>query len=156
MSQEHDHSAWDEVVLAARDQSAERQFAMIERFKLADGTEYSRSLEDARISWSRGGVPFAAGRLTMLGSVSASEESWLWSWANSSLPAPVLGEIDRVRRYGEANGFHLLAWESFHYHVDLVSEVRMVAAAVLDAEGMWTDTSGDLQLHFLIHDLTLL
>jgi hypothetical protein len=156
MSWEHNHSGWEAKALAAHERGAEKQFAMIERFKLADDTTYQWSMDDARITWSRDGVPFVSGRLTMLGSVSASEGNWLWSWANPSLPAAVLGDVDKVRRYGEANGFHLLAWEVFHSHLEFVSEVRAVAASVLDAEGLWTDTSGDLQLHFVIHDMTRL
>jgi hypothetical protein len=156
MSQNHDHSGWDAVVLAARERAAERQFAMIERFKLADNTHYQWSMEDARITWSRGGAVYLSGRITMIGSVSASEHSWLWSWANPSLPARVVGEIDRVRRYGEANNFPVLPWEGFGSDADLVNEARVVAASVLDAEGIWTDTAGDMQLHFLIRDLTLL
>jgi hypothetical protein len=35
-----------------------------------------------------------------------------------------------------------------------VKEARVVSAAVLDADGLWTDQSGDVQLHFLLHDLS--
>ncbi len=31
----------------------------------------------------------------------------------------------------------------------------MVAASVLDAEGLWADSTDDMQLHFLVHDLAL-
>ncbi|TDO50501.1 hypothetical protein EV651_120189 [Kribbella sp. VKM Ac-2571] len=30
----------------------------------------------------------------------------------------------------------------------------MVSAAVPDAVGLWTDQAGDIQLHFLLHDLS--
>lgn len=154
MSQEPDRPDWDEILLAAFERAGERQFAMVERFRLADGTRYRWSLADARITWSRDGAEFLSGRITMIGSVSASDGSFLWSWANPTLPQPALGEIDRVRRYGEANGFPLLMWESFHNHGEMVNAARQVSAAVLDAEGLWTDTKGDIQLHFLIHELT--
>jgi len=156
MSQDHNHSEWAAIVLAARERAAEKQFAMIERFKLADNTRYHWSMDDARITWSRGGATFLSGRITVIGSVSESEQSWLWSWANPSLPALVLGEIDRVRRYGEANNFPLLQWKAFHSHPNMVAEARAVAASVLDAEGLWTDAEREVQMHFLIHDLTLL
>jgi hypothetical protein len=54
----------------------------------------------------------------------------------------VLGEVDQVRRYGEANDFPVLPWKSFNYHPDLVAEARVVAASVLDAEGLWFDDLG--------------
>jgi hypothetical protein len=111
-------------------------------------------MNEARISWSRGGEVFLNGRLTMLGSVSLAQETWLWSWANDSLPPAVLGGIDRVRRFGEANNYPVLPWPGFAYHPELVAEARLVAASVLDAELVWADATDDTHLHFLVHDLT--
>ncbi|MFJ2092134.1 hypothetical protein ACIOEW_23115 [Streptomyces sp. NPDC087901] len=34
-----------------------------------------------------------------------------------------------------------------------VAEARMVAASVLDAEGLWAEPLGDVQLHFMIRDM---
>jgi len=155
MSQEHDHSAWEAVVLAARERAGVRQASMVERFGLSGDVQYHWSMDEARMSWSRGGAVFLTGRITMIGSVSVPRQTWLWSWANDSLPRLVLGEIELVRRYGEANDFPVLPWKGFKYHPDLVAEARVVAASVLDAEGMWTETADEVQLHFLLHDLTL-
>ena len=155
MSQEHDHSAWEAVVSAARERAAARQASMVERFGLSGDVQYRWSLDEARMTWSRGGTVFLAGRITMIGGVSRSEQTWLWSWANDTLPRAVLGEIEQVRRYGEANDFPVLPWKGFAYHPELVAEARAVAAAVLDAEGLWTETTDNMQLHFLLHDLTL-
>ncbi|MCG6498211.1 DUF6882 domain-containing protein [Kitasatospora sp. A2-31] len=151
----HDHSGWEEVVLAARERARSRQSRMIERYGLSGDVQYDWSLDDARITWSRGGAVFLAGRLTMIGSVSLSRRTWLWSWANDSLPRAALGDIEKVRRFGEVNGYPVLPWPRFDHHPELVAEARMVAAAVLDAEGLWAESLDDVQLHFLVHDLTL-
>ena len=153
MSQNHDHSGWEAIVLAARERAGARQASMAKRFGLAGDVQYDWSLDEARITWSRGGTAFLSGRVTMIGSVSVPQQTWLWSWANPSLPVLALGEVDQVRRYGEANDFPVLPWKSFSSHPDLVAEARVVAAWVLDAEGLWFDDLGDVQLHFLIHDL---
>ncbi|WP_067814301.1 DUF6882 domain-containing protein [Actinomadura kijaniata] len=149
----HDHSDWEKVVLAARERAHARQALMVERFGLSGDVQYRWSLDDALIMWSRGGQVFLTGRLTMIGSVSLTRQTWLWSWANTSLPRAVLGEIERVRRFGEANGYPVLPWPGFDHHPELVAEARMVAASVLDAEGLWAEETDDMQLHFLIHDL---
>jgi hypothetical protein len=130
------------------------QAVMVERFGLSGDVQYHWSMDEARIAWSRGGVVFLTGRITMIGSESLSQRTWLWSWANDSLPRTVLGDIDHVRRFGEAHDFPVLPWEGFEYHPELVAEARAVAASVLEAEGLWTDTADDVQLHFLLHDLT--
>ncbi|GAA2792092.1 hypothetical protein RMN57_33720 [Kitasatospora sp. CM 4170] len=151
----HDHSDWEEVVFAARERARSRQARMIERYGLSGDVQYDWSLDDARITWSRGGEVFLTGRLTMIGSVSLSRGTWLWSWANDSLPRVALGDIEKVRRFGEANGYPVLPWPGFDHHPELVAEARMVAASLLDAEGLWAESLDDVQLHFLVHDLTL-
>lgn len=59
-----------------------------------------------------------------------------------------------VRQYGEAHGYPVLPWPGFDNHPGLVKEARVVSAAVLDAAALWTDQSGDVELHFLLHDLS--
>ncbi|MFG2480520.1 DUF6882 domain-containing protein [Streptomyces fagopyri] len=149
----HDHSEWQEVVLAARDRARSRQARMVERFGLSGDVQYHWSMDDAQITWSRDGKVFLTGRLTMIGSVSLARRTWLWSWANESLPRSVLGDIDRVRQFGEENDYPVLQWQGFDHHLELVAEARMVAASVLDAEGLWAESTDDAQLHFLVHDL---
>ncbi|MFE6051383.1 DUF6882 domain-containing protein [Kitasatospora sp. NPDC056446] len=150
---QHDHSDWEEVVHAARERARDRQALMVERFGLSGDVRYDWSLDDARISWSRDGEVFLTGRITLIGSVSLARRTWLWAWANDSLPRAVLGDLERVRRFGEENGYPVLPWPGFDHHPELVAEARLVAASVLDAEGLWADESDGVQLHFLLHDL---
>ncbi|MFC8719449.1 DUF6882 domain-containing protein [Kitasatospora sp. NPDC057198] len=151
---EHDHAAWEELVGAARERARGRQALLGERLAPPDDVQYRWSMDEARITWSRGGTAFLTGRITMIGSVSLSHRTWLWAWANDSLPAAVLGDIEQVRHYGERHGHPVLPWPGFDYHPELVAEARLVAAAVLDADALWTEHEEDTQLHFLIHDLT--
>ncbi|MFI6844365.1 hypothetical protein OG535_38110 [Kitasatospora sp. NBC_00085] len=151
----HDHRDWEEVVLAARERARARQALMVERFGLSGDVEHHWSTDDARITWSREGKAFLTGRLTLIGSVSLARQTWLWSWANDSLPHALLGDIEQVRQFGEQNNYPVLPWPGFDHHPELVAEARMVAASVLDAEGLWADSTDDVQLHFLVHDLVL-
>ncbi|MHC5903476.1 DUF6882 domain-containing protein [Streptomyces sp. S6] len=151
----HDHSGWESVVLAARERARSRQALMVERFGLSGDVQYDWSLDDARITWSRDGKVFLTGRLTMIGSVSVSQQTWLWSWANASLPHAAVGDMERVRQFGEENDYPVLPWPGFTHTPELVAEARTVAASVLDADGLWTESTDDVQLHFIIHDLSL-
>ncbi|WP_418961122.1 DUF6882 domain-containing protein [Streptomyces tritici] len=150
----HDHSDWEAAVRAAHERAGARQARMVEDHGLSGDVQYHWSLDDARITWSRAGRVFLTGRLTLIGTVSLTQQTWLWAWANDALPPAVVGDIARVRAYGEAHDFPVLPWAGFRYDPELVAEARLVAASVLDAEGLWADTSDDVQLHFLVHDLT--
>lgn len=77
MPQNHDHSDWEAIVLAARERAGARQASMVERFGLAGDVQYDWSLDEARITWSRGGEAFLSGRITMIGSVSVPQQTWL-------------------------------------------------------------------------------
>lgn len=151
----HDHTGWDAVVLAARERARSRQALMVEHFGLPGDVQYDWSMDDAQITWSRDGKVFLTGRLTVIGSVSVAQQTWLWSWANGSLPHAALGDIEQVRQFGEENDYPVLPWPGFDSHPGLVAEARMVAASVLDAEGLWAESMDDVQLHFMVHDLVL-
>ena len=111
-------------------------------------------MDDATITWSRDGREFLRGRITMIASVNTERGTWLWSWANDSLPQAVLGDIDPVRRYGVENNFPLLTSPGFGADRKSVVQARTVAADVLDADLLWRDVSDqDLEVYFAVHDL---
>ncbi|AEV82014.1 hypothetical protein ACWT_0998 [Actinoplanes sp. SE50] len=110
-------------------------------------------MDDARIVFSRGGREFLHGRITVIGSVDHAQQTWLWSWANDSLPQAVLGDIAGVRDFGERHGFPLLVRPGFHAEQKPVAQAKTVAADVLDAEGLWFQPGDEIDLHFAIHGL---
>ena len=150
----HDHSEWESVVAAARSRLNVQQQRTVERFGLSNDCQYFWSMEDATMTFSRAGTAFAAARLTMIGGVSLERQTWLWSWANESLDPLIVGDMDRVRQYREDHGFPVLPWKGFHHHPELVLEARAVAAAVLDAEMIFTGVLDGYQYHFLLHEMT--
>ncbi|MEV0290135.1 DUF6882 domain-containing protein [Kribbella sp. NPDC050820] len=148
---DHDHSDWEDVVREATARAAAGQQHLIDR--LGDDAQYHWDLEQATIACSRHGEVFCTARLTLLGTVSLAESTWLWSWADETLPPAAVGDTALIRQCGEHHNYPVLPWPSFNHHPDLVKEARVVSSAVLDAEALWTDQSGDLQLHFGLHDL---
>ncbi|MFD6281820.1 hypothetical protein ACFWFI_40630 [Streptomyces sp. NPDC060209] len=60
-----------------------------------------------------------------------------------------------MRQFGEKNDYPVLPWSGFKCDPEFVAEARMVAASVLDAEGLWVESMDDVQPHFTIHDLSL-
>ncbi|NUT35407.1 MAG: hypothetical protein HOV79_20325 [Hamadaea sp.] len=149
----HDHDAWESAALDALGRVQKRQAQMIENYDLRGDVQYHWSVDDGVIVWSRGGTAFLRGRLTLVATVNTVHQTWLWSWANDSLPDAVLGDVARVRQHGEDHAYPLLTWRSFRADQKPVAQARMVAADVLDAEGLWFDRVDDLEFHFVLHDL---
>ncbi|MEH0986403.1 DUF6882 domain-containing protein [Micromonospora sp. CPCC 205556] len=149
----HDHELWESVAAAARNRVGQRQGRMIAEHGLSGDVQYHWSMDDGTIVWSRGGRDFLHGRITVIGSVDHVQRTWLWSWANDSLPSAALGDIADVRRHGEEHAFPLLVWPSFRADPTPVAQARIVAADVLAAEGLWFEPGDELDLHFAIHEL---
>ena len=150
----HDHELWESVALAALGRVQQRQSRAVELHGLSEDAQYFWSLDDASITWSRDGREFLRGRITMIASVNTGRGSWLWSWANDSLPPAVLGDIERVRRYGVEHNFPLLSARNFRAEQRSIAQARTVAADVLDAELLWRDVSDDgMEIYFAVHDL---
>ena len=152
-SPSHDHELWESVALDALGRVQRRQAQTVEQYGLSGDVQYFWSMDDATITWSRGGQEFLRGRITMIASVNTGLRTWLWSWANDSLPQAVLGDIDRVRRYGVEHSFPLLTWPDFQADEKPVGQARIVAADVLDAELLWRSRHDDLEVHLTVHDL---
>lgn len=66
------------------------------------------------VDFSRGTFSFHFGRRTItspvevIGSYSVAGSSWLWGWANGSLPEGVVGASRRVHEFGHANDIEAL------------------------------------------------
>jgi hypothetical protein len=73
--------------------------------------------------------------VTVVGSTEGT--SWEWSWANPNIPAREKLDMERVREFGEANGYERLK-SAFLDADDYAGwEMTAVAAHVLDALGAY-------------------
>ncbi len=64
--------------------------------------------------------------------------SWQWSWANRNIEAQEKRDIDKVREFGEANGFEKLISGFLDADEYTGWEMTAVAAHVLDAPGAYS------------------
>jgi hypothetical protein len=148
----HDHEEWESFALTALAWAQQQSDLLTTEYGLSGDVQYHWDLDDARIVFSRGGQEFLSARITMIASVNPERGTWLWSWANDSLPPSVLGDIDSVRQYGVDHQFPLLTWPGFQADPKPVDQARVVASYLLEADGLWRSTSGAVEVHFAMHD----
>ncbi len=84
-----------EAYLEAQMRQLEQDFAFssYERFDLNPHT--------AEMTFSNAGVPQVIARVQFVGSYSTRSQSWLWSWANDSMPDAAKQDILQVKQFGE-------------------------------------------------------
>jgi hypothetical protein len=88
--------------------------------------------------------------ICVVGSVSVSEGTFRWGWANAAIPQHARRGLEHVREFGERNSLELLTTPQWPGGRPEGLEMAAIAARVLDCQGVWVDTSGDVTLFFLL------
>jgi hypothetical protein len=113
------------------------------------GCKYDWTLDDAQLVFMSGSDEVIAD-ICVLGSVSESEGTFLWAWANEAIPSHARRGLERVREFGERNALELLTKPKWPGGRPDGLEIAAVAARVLDASGVWAETAGDVTLLFAL------
>ena len=92
--------------------------------------------EDAvRMTFSDPILPTVGIDVTVVGSTEG--ESWQWSWANENWDVKSKLEMDKVREFGNANGYEQLTSVFLDADEHTGWEMTAVAAHILDAPGAY-------------------
>jgi hypothetical protein len=90
--------------------------------------------------------------ICVVGTASARERSFLWGWANESLPAAVTSALLPVRRFGEEHDLGLLLSPEIPGGRAEGLECAAIAGRIQDAEGVFVDTCGDITMFFTLSE----
>lgn len=143
---EVDWGAWSrEAVTLMRT----RNEAWMARF--GAGSKYNWDVNSATITFDRGADVVLA-TIAVVGTVSRTAGTFLWSWANESMPANVSEPMRAVRAFGERHDLRLLIVPEFHGGHAEALEMLSIAGRVLDAAGVFIAPAGDVTLYFTLSD----
>lgn len=120
-------------------------------FGIGDLPRYEYDLYRGEIWWSEVGAPKVRGRVMVVGTISTKSNTWLWSWANPHFADVRLGDIDKVRAFGEAGGITKLIDQK--WDADEVDgwEMTSISARLLEAEGAYRSPS-EMGFVFMLYD----
>jgi len=124
-----DWGAWSRAAVALM---SDRMRELCTRYRLAPGSPYHWDLEAA--AFTIGDTPF---RLITVGTV--EDDSFLWAWADDSIPAAAKVGLERVRQFGIDNGLDLLVTHCAAGGLAQAKECVAIAGRVLDAAGFWIE-----------------
>jgi hypothetical protein len=114
---------------------SERTRALLDKH-VANGTPYHWDLDAA--TFEIGGATL---RLVVVGTV--AEDSFLWAWANESIPLPARSESERVRQFGVEHDLGLLIEPCAPGGLAQGKECVAVAGRILDADAAWIERTGE-------------
>jgi hypothetical protein len=121
------------------------------RFGLTQGRPYRWDLDSATIVFQRDADEVVA-TLTCVGTASASCGSFLWAWADPSIPAAAQAGLAEVREFGAQNDLPLLTEPAMRGGKAEGLEACAVAGRITRAGGMYIDAADDFTFFFLLRE----
>jgi hypothetical protein len=131
----------------------ERNNAWQQRLGLSD-CPFQWNINTATITF-RCRVDEVIASVCVVGTTSAAEGTFLWGWANESIPPMARTHLDRVKEFGARHQLPLLTTPEFPRGHSEPLEVLAVAGRVLDAEGVFIHPAGDLTFFFALSDFQI-
>jgi len=145
MPDSRDWGAWSAEAVAMM---STRNRAWVERYALA-GAQYVFDLKTATITFEGTSTRVVAD-LCLVGTASKAEGSYLWAWANETIPVEAKRGIEKVRAFGLVHDLGMLTEPEMVGGRTEGLEALAIAGRVLDADGAWVDEGGDLTLFFAL------
>jgi len=140
-----DWSAWSQEAVQLMQ---ERNGAWIRSNRL-EGCPYEWSLDDARLVFRSEGDEVVSD-ICVIGSVSRSQGTFCWAWANEAIPSCAQRNLARVREFGKVEALELLIRPEWPGGRPEGLEMAAVAGRILDADGIWIEETGDVTLFFAL------
>jgi hypothetical protein len=140
-----DWGEWSRQAVAAMQA---RNEAWITRFELR-GDPYRWDLGTAELFFERAADRVVAD-ICVVGTTSIAQGTFLWAWANDTIPAVAQQGLQLVRRFGEAHDLPLLVTPEWPGGRADGLEMLAVAGRVQDASGGFVDQEGDVTLFFTL------
>ena len=131
----------------------ERNTAWQQRFGLSD-CPFQWDMNTATIQFRRN-VDAVVAAVCVVGTTSVAESTFLWGWANESIPPIARRNLERVREFGARHQLPLLMTPEFHGGHAEALEMLAVSGRVLDAEGVFIHPDGDLTFFFALSDFRI-
>jgi len=119
-------------------QSRNREW--VDRLHLA-GAPYFWDLNTATIAFDRSSSVVAD--FCAIGTVSKAEGTFLWAWANETIPTEAKRGLEKVRAFGLEHDLGLLIMPELAGGRAEGLEALAIAGRVLQADGVWVDERDD-------------
>ncbi len=123
-------------------------------FKISSWPRWYYDLGRGSLTFLKDDAPRVVASIQVVGTTSKRSGTWLWSWANESLPTEVTKEMQKVRRFGETEGLFELTSSSVADNDHFGWEMAAVTAQILGSKGAYRCPSEKGFLYVVYRDLS--
>lgn len=114
-----------------------------EKFRISAWPRWDYDLDMATLTFSKRGIPKVIASIQVAGTTSKGAGTWLWGWANESLPVAATEALAKVRAFGRKRRVPELSEASAPDDEYVGWGMTAVAAEILGAKGAYRCPSGD-------------
>ncbi len=128
---------WVKFVTEAHEYLSERQETLQNEYSIGEYERYDWDQDTGSLVFSHNGVVKVIAKVQFVGSISTKSNTWLWSWANSTVLENVKNEMGAIKEYGMANSLDALTTDK--WEADEVDgwEMTSITAKLLGAKGAY-------------------
>ena len=112
------------------------------KYSVTDWPRWDYDLDTGTLTFSDGGTPKVIADIQVVGTTSNASRTWMWAWANTSLPLGVTQRARDVRQFGLAEGLTQLTEPQLVDDEYLGWEMTAVMARITDAKGAYRYDNG--------------
>ncbi len=144
---------FESLAQASRTWLEVQQEQWCDQFKMDEYERFDIRPQSAELVFSNSGIPKVIATIQFAGSLSTKSDTWLWSWANDSMPAQAKQDILRVKEWGEQHGAFPLTNRHFEADDKLCFSLTAICARLLDARGVYRAPGPDVYAYLVITDV---
>ena len=124
-----------------------------EEFRVGSWPRWGYDLDRAILMFTERGVPKVIASIQVAGTTSKGAGTWMWGWANDSLPPQSTATMAKVKAFGEREKIRQLIEAEAPDDEHLGWEMTAVAAQILGAKGAYCCPSGDGYVYVVYTDI---
>ncbi len=124
-----------------------------QNFRLGTWQRWDYDLEAATLTFSNDEVPRVIATIQAAGTTSNKSGTWMWGWANRTLPSCVTSQLFLIKQFGERENISQLTRDKFAADEDLDWQLAAVATRILGAKGAYRCPSENGLLFLIVMDI---
>jgi hypothetical protein len=106
-----------------------------QQFRIGKWPRWDYDFDLGTLTFSENGVPKVVAEIEVVGTTSARAKTWMWAWANESLPSCVTSRLAKVRAFGRRESLPNLTQAEIPDNEFLGWEMTAISAEIIGAKG---------------------
>lgn len=153
MTEAFSGKSWESQVTESHNYLSEHQDLLMTEYKLGEHERFDWDQETGALVFSNNGIKAVIAKVQFVGTISTKSNTWLWSWANSTVLDNVKDQMNNIKTFGEKHGYEALTTDKWEGDEIDGWEMTSITAQILNAKGAYRTSSKNGFTYMVITDI---